>query len=85
MNLGFLSAFPDWRGQILDLFAEGDRVVNRWTGQGTHTMPLMGIPPTGKHVTLEGITIFRVENGKVVEEWSQADQLVLMRQLGVVP
>jgi predicted ester cyclase len=48
-------------------------------------MPLMGIPPTGKHVTLEGITIFRVENGKVVEEWSQADQLVLMRQLGVVP
>jgi predicted ester cyclase len=85
MNVGFLSAFPDWITRIDDLFAEGDRIVNRWSGQGTHTAPLMGIPPTGRHVTLEGITIFRVENGKVAEEWSQADQLGLMRQLGVVP
>ncbi|HUR36079.1 MAG TPA: ester cyclase [Vicinamibacterales bacterium] len=85
MTVGFLSAFPDWHGTIEDLFAEGDRVVNRWVGHGTNTQPLMGMPPTGKAVTLEGITIFKVADGKVVQQWSQADQLSLMRQLGVVP
>jgi steroid delta-isomerase-like uncharacterized protein len=85
LAVGFLSAFPDWHGSVEDVFAEGDRVVNRWTGHGTHTMPLMGIPPTGKHVTMEGITIFRVANGKVAQQWSHADQLGLMRQLGVIP
>ena len=84
-SVGFLSGFPDWHGKIEDLFAEGDRVVNRWVGHGTNTAPLMGMPPTGKAVTLEGITIFRVAGGKVVEQWSAADQLSLMRQLGLAP
>jgi predicted ester cyclase len=85
ITTGFLSAFPDWHGKVESIVAEGDMVVNRWTGHGTHTAPLMGIPPTGKHVTLEGITIFRVKDGKVIEQWSQGDQLGLMKQLGVVP
>jgi len=85
INMGFLSGFPDWHGTVDDIIVEGDRVVNRWSGHGTHTAPLMGIPPTGKHVTLQGITIFRVTDGKVVEQWSHGDTLGLMQQLGVVP
>jgi steroid delta-isomerase-like uncharacterized protein len=81
----FLNAFPDWHGTVDDIVVEGDKVVNRWTGHGTHLADLMGLPATGKAVTLEGITVFRIAAGKVVEEWTQADQLSLMRQLGVLP
>ena len=81
----FLTAFPDWHGTVDDIIAEGDEVVNRWTGHGTHLVELMGIPATGKPVTLTGITIFRIAGNKIVEEWTQMDQLSLMQQLGVIP
>ena len=60
-------------------------VATRWTGRGTHKGELMGIPPTGKQVTVSGITISHVKNGKVVEEWSNWDTLGMLQQLGVVP
>ena len=66
-------------------FGEGNMVATRWTGRGTHTGELMGIPPTGKQVTVVGITISRVEDGKVVEEWTNWDTLGMLQQLGVVP
>lgn len=81
----FLNAFPDWHGTVDDIIVEADKVVNRWTGHGTHTTDAMGMPPTGKAVTLHGITIFRVADGQFVEEWTQADQLSLMQQLGFIP
>jgi steroid delta-isomerase-like uncharacterized protein len=81
----FLTAFPDWHGTVDDIIVEGDEVANRWTGHGTHLADLMGIPATGRAVTLNGITVFRISGDKVVEEWTQADQLSLMRQLGVIP
>ena len=81
----FLTAFPDWHGTVDDIIAEGDKVVNRWTGHGTHLVELMGIPATGKPVTLTGITIFRIAGNKIVEEWTQMDQMSLMQQLGVIP
>jgi steroid delta-isomerase-like uncharacterized protein len=81
----FLTAFPDWHGTVDDIIVEGDEVANRWTGHGTHLADLMGIPATGKSVTLNGITVFRIDAGKVIEEWTQADQLSLMQQLGVIP
>ena len=84
-SVPFLLAFPDWHGTVDDIIVEGDKVVNRWTGHGTHLADLMGIPATGKSVTLNGITIFRVADGIVIEEWTQADQLSLMQQLGIVP
>jgi predicted ester cyclase len=84
-SVPFLLAFPDWHGTVDDIIVEGDKVVNRWTGHGTHQAELMGLRATGKAVTLNGITIFRVAHGKVVEEWTQADQLGLMQQLGVIP
>jgi steroid delta-isomerase-like uncharacterized protein len=81
----YLAAFPDGRITIDDQFAERDLVATRWTGRGTQNGELMGIPPTGKEVTVSGITISRVKDGKVVEEWSNWDTLGMLQQLGVVP
>ncbi len=81
----YLAAFPDGRITIEDQFAAGDLVATRWTGGGTQTGELMGIPPSGKQVTISGITISRVEKGKVVEEWTNWDMLGMLQQLGVVP
>jgi steroid delta-isomerase-like uncharacterized protein len=81
----YLTGFPDGRITIDEQLAEGDLVATRWTGRGTHQGELMGIPPTGKQVTVSGITISHVKNGKVVEEWSNWDTLGMLQQLGVVP
>ncbi len=79
------SAFPDAHMTIEEQIAEGDKLVTRWTATGTHRGPLMGIPPTEKHVTVTGIVIGRYENGKVVESWGNWDTLGMLQQLGVVP
>lgn len=84
-NTMFRGAFSDLSLVIDDLIAEGDNVVWRWTFTGTHTGPLMGISATGKHVTLQGISIDRFEQGKIVERWLQADMLGMMQQLGAIP
>ena len=81
----YLSAFPDGRITIDDQLAEGDLVATRWTGRGTHQGELMGIPASGKQVTVSGITISRLEDGKIVEEWSNWDTLGMLQQLGAVP
>ena len=77
----FLTAFPDLHVTIEDMIGEGDRVVVRFTYGGTHKGDFMGIPPTGKQVAVTGISIMRVANGKILEEWINSD---LMQQIGVV-
>jgi len=79
------SAIPDLRISVEDDMAEGDKVVTRWIGQGTHQGELMGIAPTGNQVTMTGITIHRIEDTKIVEEWSNWDALGLMQRIGAVP
>jgi steroid delta-isomerase-like uncharacterized protein len=81
----YRSAFPDFRLNVWDLIAEGDKVVARWSTQGTHQGELMGIPPTGKRVEVTGIDIFRFAEGKIAEHWAEFDMLGLMQQLGVIP
>jgi steroid delta-isomerase-like uncharacterized protein len=81
----FLTAFPDGRYTIEDMIAEGDRVVVRQTFHGTHQGDFMGMAPTGKQVTVTEIEIFRIANGKSVENWTNSDDLGLLQQLGVVP
>jgi steroid delta-isomerase-like uncharacterized protein len=81
----FHRAFPDLRVTTEDLVAEGDRVVLRWSARGTHRGELGGIPATGKQVTLKGIDILRIENGRIAERWAEYDNLGLMQQLGVAP
>jgi steroid delta-isomerase-like uncharacterized protein len=82
----YRSAFPDVHFTVDDIVAEGDRVATRWTATGTHTGQLMNIPPTGKKVTVTGMTLTRYNaEGKGVEGWANFDQLGMLQQLGVVP
>jgi predicted ester cyclase len=76
-------AFPDWHSDLHMLVGEGDIVVERFTASGTHQGELMGVAPTGNTVSLKGINIFRVRDGRVVEWWSRLDELGLFRQLGL--
>lgn len=78
-------AFPDWEETTDDLIAEGDRVVFRVTGRGTHQDEFFGIPATGKQVTMAGIDVVRVDAGKMAEHWAIFDQLGLFQQLGAIP
>jgi steroid delta-isomerase-like uncharacterized protein len=78
-------AFPDLHMTIDDQIADGDRVVTRWTARGTHTGTFQGIPPTGKQGSMTGIDIDRFVDGKTVECWTNADELGLLQQLGVIP
>jgi predicted ester cyclase len=80
----FLAANPDGYHVVEDMIAEGDKVVTRLSAYGTQTGELFGIPPTGKQVSMTAIAIHRIANGKIVEHWSELDNLGLMQQLGVV-
>ena len=79
------TAFPDLQIEIEDLIAEGDEVVGRVTARGTHEGEFMGIAPTGKPVSFNAIDVVRIAGGKIVERWSQADNLALLQQLGAFP
>ena len=78
-------AFPESHFDIDDEFAAGDKVVTRWTYRAVHSGAFQGLPPTGKQVTMTGISILRINNGRVVENSVELDQLGLLQQLGVVP
>ena len=82
VHLMHVSACPDLEYTIEDLIAEGDRVVARFTARGTHLGPLLGFPPTGKHLEVQGISIFRIAGGKIVEHWAVSDIAGLLVQLG---
>ena len=79
------AAFPDVRHTIEDQLAEGDKVVTRVTGRVTFQGAILGIPPTGKLITIEGIAIHRIAGGQLVEHWATANQLALYQQLGAIP
>lgn len=82
---GFYAAFSEFSHSFEDLVAEDDRVAFRAVARATHTGEFMGIPPTGKEVSVRQIGIVRVEDGKVAELWNSPDQLGLMQQLGAIP
>ena len=75
-------AFPDGQDRVEQQLAEGDLVATRWTFRGTHRGELFGVAPTGKQVTMSGMFIDRVQDGKIVEHWDEADIAGLMEQLG---
>ena len=82
----YFEAFPDTTFTVEDLIAEGDKVVSRYTFRGTHQGEIEDFgPPTGRQVEIEGITIHRIEDGKIVEEWERYDNLSILQQLGLVP
>jgi steroid delta-isomerase-like uncharacterized protein len=81
----FAAAFPDWHESIQDVIAEGDKVVIRVTAGGTHQGDFQGIPASGRTVTITGIGIARIADGKIAESWWDFDGLGLMQQLGAIP
>ena len=81
----YRAAYSDARITVDEQIAEGDRVATRWTGRGKHDGDLMGVTPTGKQVTVSGLTLSRLANGKVIEEYTNWDTFGMMQQLGVVP
>ena len=79
------SAFPDLKATIEHLIAEGDEVVLHMTWTGTHEGEFMGIPPTGKRISINVIDILGLAEGKFVEHWGVMDSMAMMQQLGVIP
>lgn len=83
---GYKSAFPDLSVTVEDEIAEGDKVVTRWTIRGTHQGETEDFgPATGKQMELKGISISRIHDGKIVEEWNSYDNLGVLQQLGLAP
>ena len=76
------TSFPDWHERVDDIIAEGDRVVIRFTSTGTQLGEFQGIAPTGRKVSIQEVAIFRMVDGKIVEQWGMPDIHGLMQQLG---
>src|SRR5262245_50478874 len=81
----YRTAFPDLKCTVDAQLAEGDLVCTRFTATGTHRGELMGIPPTGAKLTVTGISIDRMKDGKSVESWTNYDALNMLRQIGALP
>ena len=79
------AAFPDLALSTEDMIAEGDKVAVRAKITGTHRGEFMGLPATGNKVTVTGISIYGVVDGKIVEHWEQFDAMGMMQQLGAIP
>jgi steroid delta-isomerase-like uncharacterized protein len=75
-------AFPDFRNEIEEMVAEGNRVVARLTYTGTHRGEIFGVAPTGKIVSYAGAAFFRIENGQVAQGWVLGDLTALLGQMG---
>lgn len=80
----YLSAFPDIQMTIHEDIVVGDTTVTRWTARGTHHGDLPGLPRTGKPISVDGITIAKLKNGKFVESWNNWDALGMLQQLGAI-
>ena len=81
----FRQACPDWNTSYHLLVAEDDVVVEHFTASGTFSGSLMGVTGTGQTISLPGINIFRVRDGRIVERWGRLDELGLLSQLGLSP
>jgi len=81
----FLTGLPDLRFTIQEMISEGDKVVVSWILSGTHQGEFYGIAPTNKKVSVEGITIHQIENGKILESNASWDRLGMMRQVEAIP
>ena len=80
-----LAAFPDLHFEIEQLIAEGDLVAARYLVQGTHRGEFLGIPGSGRQVTIQAAESYRLSGGKIAEQWVVMDALGLLQQLGAVP
>jgi len=83
--VAILASFPDVRYSVDQVITEGDLVVVRWTGRGSHGGAYLGVPATGRPVELTGINLYRIACGRIAEGWSETDGVGILRQIGVLP
>ncbi len=81
----FLTSFSNINFEVEEVFGTGDRVVKRWSFTGTHSGEFSGIPATGKTITVRGVSVTRIVDGKIAEELDYMDDLGFLQQLGVIP
>jgi predicted ester cyclase len=79
------TAFPDWHEKVLDVFGSGDRIASRYISTGTHAGAFWGIEPTGRRIEIQEISIFRITEGRIAEQWCMFDELARLQQLGASP
>jgi len=79
------AAFPDTRFELSDFITGPDRVAFRWASSATHLGPYLDVPPTGRSVTASGLTMSRVDGGKIVEDWTSWNKHELLATLGIIP
>ena len=82
---GVFSAFPDIHVQVQQLITQGDTIAARLVIQGTHRAEFLGVPSTGRRITMESVDIFRLQDEKIAEQWVLMNALGLMQQLGAIP
>lgn len=80
-----VQAFPDVHANIQELIAEGDKVVERTEAGGTHRGEFNGVPASGRPVKWSELHVYRIENGRIAELWSEIDFLGMMMQIGAIP
>lgn len=81
----FVRAFPDLKFKVLDMVAEGEKVVALWNISGTHKGEFRGVAPTGRKVSVDGITISQLAEGKIMDSYVSLDLWSMMQQLGAIP
>jgi steroid delta-isomerase-like uncharacterized protein len=79
------TAFPDWHEEVVDVFGAGDRVASRFVSTGTHRGAFWGIEATGRRVEIQEISIYRIADGRIAEQWCMFDDLARLQQLNVSP
>jgi steroid delta-isomerase-like uncharacterized protein len=84
LTLGHTNIFPDRRFTIEQTLAWDGWAVVRWTQRATHSGTYLGYPPTGKPVTVTGLSLFRIADGKIAEHWVEGDYLSILRQIGAL-
>jgi predicted ester cyclase len=85
-HTGVIASCPDLQTTTEDLFAEDDKVVERWSMSMTHTgEPFFGAPASGRRAQVTGTSIYRLSDGKIVEHWANMDFLGVLQQLGLAP
>ena len=82
---GFIGAFPGIHHEIVDQFAAGERVATRIVVTGVHSGDFMGMPPSGRTISIGAINIHRLAGGQVIEQWVNSDALGMLQQLGAIP
>jgi steroid delta-isomerase-like uncharacterized protein len=81
----YRKAFPDLHFTIEDEIAEVDKVAVRYTVRATHEGDFLGFAPTGRRVTAPGLDIYRIHDGKIVQQWGSINQFIFRQQLGIIP